>query len=150
MTLHHVAAMPLPEPRGPGKGPIKPKKRSRLRIALTEGDFIVLTTAPVDSQGIKQAVIEPVSFFQLTALQHMPDVRWELVDRFGRMFDGRLAPVVCHPFLTLSVPVPVSIVRTSRGFKTMMIASVAAGYHIHHLDFVRRKLPGVYQQLEFA
>lgn len=127
----------------------KLRKRSRIRVTLSEGDVLVLTTAPYDSQGVRQEVTDLVNVFLLQSLQHAPDVKWTVADQSGRLFDGRTTPVQCSPYLTLALPLPVSIVRTVRGFKTVFTATVAAGYHVHHLGFVKKNLPGVYQQLSF-
>lgn len=112
-----------------------------IALPVAQGEILVLITCAQPTLVL--------GAFHIDAIQHAPDLVWSLRDLEGRLFESREAPIRCHHRLALQIPVPITIIRTARGYKTMMNAVLPADCRLHHLDYLRRRLPEVYQRIQF-
>jgi hypothetical protein len=122
------------------------KHPHRFQIALTEGDALVLATDTHDENDNVRAKLYPVSLFYFDSINHDTG-KWLMDSSGGKSFHGSAEPVALHDFVRITLTQPMIVVKKPKGYCTMFTVEIAHGYRIHFLDFVKNRLPAIYQQL---
>lgn len=111
-----------------------------VQLAITDGDVMVLATHNFEEPNLSK----PLGVF---TFEQSSDQSWSLVDTNGTRFGlSHNLTKVGHEF-TLSMVYPVTEFTQRKGICTLFQAHIRNGYRLHYIDFVRNRLPGLYQQV---
>jgi len=119
-------------------------------MALKPGDVLVLTTdTSYGSVVMDDPDAYPVALFYIETIEHNPRFTWSMVAT-GRIIKGDGSDCQLHEFLYLEAnPFP-KILHKKRGLCTSFTFDVRHGYRLHFLNFVRNRLPQIYQKINFG
>lgn len=132
MALAQRQAQPLP---------VKKKKYRVLTfdMHISEGDSLVLMTRENPT---------PVCIFHIEKLQLIPELRWSLNTKDGRFYEAKEGLIQVHSGCSLRIPVPIKVVRTNRGYRTVFEIKLNSKYKLFDTNFIKFSMPEVYGQLE--
>ena len=129
---------------------VKPAQH-RLTMALTKGDILVFVTEAHDEQHRPREFVYPLRLFYVENIEYEPHFHYTLINKAGTKFTGdHRNPLQLHLHLSIQPVFPLEVVRKPRGFCSLFIVEITHGYRLHYLDFVKNRLPEIYQQLNLS
>ena len=126
------------------------KRRHGTTMAFTTGDLFVLTTAEWDENHEYRDFTYPVAVFCMERISHREPFSYSIRYEDNRIVTAGNDLIALNKYLSIRPVQPLTQVSKYKGISTLFLLEVAHGYRVHYLDYVQKKLPEIYNQLNFS
>jgi len=133
MALQQENALPQVRPQIT----LLPLKKRELDLNIIEGDEIIILSS-CSGKLIDGFTIEEIK---------LPDLHIRLISRSGRVLETKEEELTLGRGVRFSIPAPVSIVRTARGYRVVSKVRIKGNYTVYTLEFLKYKKPNLYKNV---